>query len=105
STNLGGHGSNVVARNKEALAKETVSLSREAPANSERNSSPSAAREKSLHELVEREPENFTANHEFGKILLARGKSGEALPYLERATRLNPSDYDSAYSLARAYAD
>jgi tetratricopeptide (TPR) repeat protein len=105
STNLGGHGSNVVARNKEALAKETVSLSREAPANSERNSSPSAAREKSLHELVEREPENFTANHEFGKILLARGKSGEALPYLERATQLNPSDYDSAYSLARAYAD
>jgi tetratricopeptide (TPR) repeat protein len=106
STNLGGHGSNTVARNKEALAKETVSLSRDVPARPQLASSPPAvAREKSWRALVEREPGNFTANRQLGKMLVADGKAGEALPYLERASRLNSGDYESAYELARAYAD
>lgn len=106
STNLGGHGSNVVARNKDALAKETVSLSREGLASSQVPVSPSAAATKtSLRELVEGDPENFNANHQLGKMLLADGEAGEALPYLERASRLHGGDYEIAYDLARAYAD
>lgn len=104
STNLGGHGSNTIARTKEALAKGTVSLGRES------NAAPSAAaslslQEKSLREAVAQQPENFEANQNLGKLLVAEGKQREALPYLERASQLNPSSYENAYELALAYAD
>ncbi len=101
-TNLGGHGSDTAVRNKEALAKATVSLGRTSPDSSRPKSSSGA--EKSLHETVEREPENFDANHSLGKLLVADGKAREALPYLERASRINPGDFENAYELALACA-
>jgi tetratricopeptide (TPR) repeat protein len=106
STNLGGHGSNTVARSKESLAKETVALSRELPASVRTASTLSdTAQENELRAEAERAPADFTANHRLGEVLVAEGKAGEALPYLERASRLNPGDFEAHYDLARAYAD
>jgi tetratricopeptide (TPR) repeat protein len=104
STNLGGHGSNTIARTKETLAKDTVSLGRgshaaPSPANS------LTPQEKSLREAATQQPGNFEANQRLGKLLVAEGKAREALPYLERASELSPSSYENAYQLALAYAD
>jgi len=48
TTNLGGHGSDTVMRTKEALAKDTASLSRQAGPN--QSATPAAAAEKSLRD-------------------------------------------------------
>ena len=100
STNLGGHGSNTVVRTREALAKDIVGL----------NTTPASpasdgATEKSLRETAKREPGNFDANHRLGKLLVDNGKGREAIPYLERASRLSPGDYGNSYELSLAYAD
>jgi tetratricopeptide (TPR) repeat protein len=103
TTNLGGHGSDTVVRTKEALAKATVSLS----TISSKSSQPSAhgaQQEDTLRATLAREPENFEANHRLGALLAEEGKPQEALPYLERASRIRPGDYDNAYELARACA-
>jgi tetratricopeptide (TPR) repeat protein len=110
--NPGGHGSDTILRNTEALAKETASLSVTAP-NKESNSSPTASAsssssttaEESLRQAAEREPGNFATNRQLGKLLVDNGKPREALPYLERASQLNPSDYENTYELVLAYAD
>jgi tetratricopeptide (TPR) repeat protein len=99
TTSLGGHGSDTILRTRETLAKETVSLSK-APA-----SNPPAAvseREKSLRATVEREPSSFDANHLLGKALDEDGKAREAIPFLDRAREIEPSDYQNSYDLALA---
>ncbi len=108
----GGHGSDTILRTTEELAKETTSLSATAvnkePSSSRAVSpskSSSAAAEESLRKAAEREPGNFDANHRLGKLLVDNGKAGEALPYLERASQLNPEDCENAYQLAIASAD
>jgi tetratricopeptide (TPR) repeat protein len=104
TTNLGGHGSDMIVRNREALVQETISLKHASP-----GSSPhvleNAAAQKSLREALERQPESFDANHRLGAWLVAEGKARDGLPYLERASRLNPSDYENIYELALARAD
>jgi tetratricopeptide (TPR) repeat protein len=104
TTNLGGHGSDTVLRTKEALAKETASLSKGSSTKTQPFASV-AATEKSLRETAEHNPENFEANHRLGKLLVEDGQAREGLPYLERAAGLNPGHYENAYLLARAYAD
>jgi tetratricopeptide (TPR) repeat protein len=101
TTSLGGHGSDTIVRTRETLAKETVSLS-EAPVSNR----PAAAseREKSLRASVEREPSSFDANHLLGKALDEGGKARDAIPYLDRARDLNPSDYENSFDLALANA-
>lgn len=100
--NPGGHGSDAILRTTEALAKETVSLKKEP---SPLPASPAVASEESLREAVERQPADFDANHRLGKWLADNGKSREALPYLERASQIEPGDYVNAYESAFAYAD
>jgi len=102
STNLGGHGSNTTVRTKEALAKDTVSLGKGSQAGSSTASSLNQ-QERVLQEAVAREPANFDVNHKLGKLLVEEGKPREALPYLERASKLNPKSYENAYQLALAY--
>ena len=104
TTNLGGHGSDTIVRNREALVQATVSLS-EAPPGSSAPVSENATRENSLREAVKHQPEGFDANHQLGRLLVAEGKAQEALPYLERASRLNPGDDENAYELALARAN
>jgi tetratricopeptide (TPR) repeat protein len=101
TTSLGGHGSDTIVRTRETLAKETVSLGKN-PA-----SAPPAAvsaNEELLRQNVEREPASFEANYRLGKVLLESGNVREAIPYLERAGKLEPDSYANAYELALANA-
>ncbi len=102
TTSLGGHGSDTVIRNKETLANDTASLSKD----SQVRSAPGAASiqtEKSLRENVERDPASFAANYRLGKFLVDQVKPADAVAYLEAAFRKNPNDYDNTYELALAY--
>jgi len=109
--NPGGHGSDTILRTTEALAKETSFLN-VAPLNKESSSSgiasaspSSTATEESLRKAAKKEPVDFAVNRRLGKLLVDDGKAREALPYLERASQLNPGDYENAYELALAYSD
>jgi tetratricopeptide (TPR) repeat protein len=104
TSNLGGHGSDTVVRVKDALAKDTASLSREVPA-----ASPSAGAvaptENWLRHAAANDPANFDTHRALGTLLLDAGKPKAALPFLERACSLDPGSYEAAYDLARAYAN
>lgn len=97
TTTLGGHGSDTIARTRNSLAKDTVSLAETAV-----KPSPDAAREKSLRELANRQPDDFDVNHQLGQLLIAAGRAREAIPFLERAAAKDPANYESAYDLALA---
>jgi tetratricopeptide (TPR) repeat protein len=103
TTNLGGHGSDTIVRNREALAKATASLSMQ-PLGAVPLSS-NAAKEKSLRAAVESQPASFDANYQLGKLLVDEGRAADALVFLERASQLKPNDYDSSYQLALARAN
>jgi tetratricopeptide (TPR) repeat protein len=105
--NPGGHGSDTTLHTTDSLAKETVLLGGNSLNAQGRNSDPSARsrEEESLRKAADREPNNFEANRQLGKLLVDNGKAPESLIYLERASRLNPSDYETAYALAFAHAD
>jgi tetratricopeptide (TPR) repeat protein len=102
ATNLGGHGSDTLVRTKETLAKDAVSLSRQPVHNT---SAASDAEEKALREAVQRNPEDFDANHQLGKLLAASNRPAQAIPYLEKAAKLHPSDDNNALALALAYGE
>jgi tetratricopeptide (TPR) repeat protein len=102
TTNLGGHGSDVIVRTREKLARDTASLE-DAP---KAPPSPSVlAAEKSLREAVSRDPSDFDANHRLGQMLLHAGNARDALLYLNRAAKLKPEDYQTRYEQARANAE
>lgn len=105
--NAGGHGSDMTLRMTDSLAKETVLLGRNSPNAQARKSDPSARtkEEEFLRKAADREPENVEANRRLGQLLIEDGKAQEALVYLERASRINPSDYETAWALAFAHAD
>jgi len=100
ASNLGGHGSDTIWRTKETLAKETVSLSRNNEPSANLQTAPT---EESLRAAAQ-QADNFDANYTLGRLLLDEGKAREALPYLERSSRLKPGDYQNSYELALAYA-
>ncbi|HKV78239.1 MAG TPA: tetratricopeptide repeat protein [Candidatus Sulfotelmatobacter sp.] len=100
TTTLGGHGSDTIARTRNSLAKDTVSLAETAA-----RPSPDAAREASLRELVKRQPHDFGVNHQLGQLLIASGRAQEAIPFLERATATDPANYENAYDLALANSE
>ena len=90
ASNSGGHGSDTVQRTTEALAKATISLSKEPERNSA--AAKSGKNEESSRSAVSREPESFDANLELGRLLVDSGSSAEAVPFLSKASRLNPKD-------------
>jgi len=97
TTTLGGHGADTVARTRETLAKETVSLGQGSTAVPS-----SASTENSLRQNVQRTPHDFAANYQLGKLLVDEGKAKDAIPYLQRAAEVHPDAYDNAYELALA---
>ncbi len=101
TTSLGGHGSDTIVRTRESLAKETVSLGKGSTV--AENGSASET-ERTLRARLEREPLSFDSNNRLGKALVDNGKAPEAIPYLEHARELRPTDYENAYDLALAYA-
>lgn len=101
TTNLGGHGSDVVVRNREGLAKATASLGAESPA-----SQPPAslvATEKSLRAALERDRAGYEANYRLGKLLVEEGRAREAISYLEHASQTKAGVYENEYELALAH--
>jgi tetratricopeptide (TPR) repeat protein len=102
STNLGGHGSDVVVRNRESLAKETASLG-DTPSASSLHSALPAANEKYLRAAVERDAASFDANYQLGRLLVHEGKAREAIPYLDHASQIKPGVYENEYELALAH--
>lgn len=97
TTTLGGHGSDTVARTRNSLAKDTVSLAETAA-----RPSTDAAREKSLRELAKRQPDDLSVNRQLGQLLIAGGRARESIPFLERAAAKAPANYENAYDLALA---
>jgi tetratricopeptide (TPR) repeat protein len=104
TTNVGGHGSsNALFRNRESLIKETAALGE--PSAGDRPAISYKAAETSLRQQIEHEPSSFDANYHLGKLLVEENKADEAISYLERASKLNPGDYENSYELALAYFD
>jgi tetratricopeptide (TPR) repeat protein len=97
TTNSGGHGSDTVRRTSDALAKATVSLSKDSAENS--RATASAETEASLRDTAARGLDNFEANRKLGAFLEAAGKPTDALPYLERAVSLNSKDPETHHLL------
>src|SRR2546430_9850530 len=54
-----------------------------------------------LFRSVRLRPQDATANNALGASLLAAGRIGEALPYLNAALRAQPDNFDAHYNLAR----
>ncbi|HEY6403215.1 MAG TPA: tetratricopeptide repeat protein [Blastocatellia bacterium] len=62
----------------------------------------SALIELKLKEAVRRSPASFETNHNLGEFYIQQGKLNAAIPYLEKAQRLNPEHYVNSYDLAMA---
>jgi Flp pilus assembly protein TadD len=104
TTNLGGHGSDTVARTRESLARETQNLPRTngSGATSNLAHASASATEKSLREAVQHEPASFDTNHQLGMLLLANGRAEEALAYLRHAAEIQPGNAEVHHALADA---
>jgi tetratricopeptide (TPR) repeat protein len=94
----GGHGSDAVLRTSEAFAKDVASL------NKDSRQSTSVTEETALRKMAASDPGNFAANARLGAFLVQYGRSQEAIPYLESASKIKSDDYENDYQLALAYA-
>ncbi len=90
ATSAGGHGSDTVLRTTEALAKATVSLSKEPAASS--SAATSAATEGSLRDAVARNPKDPELHHRLGDVEENLGNPLQAVREYQRAAELNPSE-------------
>jgi tetratricopeptide (TPR) repeat protein len=63
-----------------------------------------AQAESELRAVVEAEPENAEALRVLGLTLVRQGKSGDALPFLEKAASASPDSASVKLALADAYA-
>src|ERR1700682_3312115 len=55
-----------------------------------------------LLEQVRSSPASFQTNHTLGEFYLQQHNLTAAIPYLEKARQLDPSNYENAYDLALA---
>ena len=90
ATNSGGHGSDTVLRSTEALAKATVSLSKESGGGS--NPPVSAMTESSLRDAVTRNPADPELHHLLADIEEKLGNPLQAVREYQRAAELDPSE-------------
>ncbi len=89
ATSAGGHGSDTVLRTTEALAKATVSLSKEPAAESK---SAPVATESSLLKAVALNPKDAALHHQLGDVEEELGHPLEAVREYQRAAELQPSE-------------
>jgi tetratricopeptide (TPR) repeat protein len=59
--------------------------------------------ERKLRSGAEQAPKDFDANRNMGEFYLSRGRLRDAIPYLERAQKSDPSSYENGYNLSLAY--
>src|SRR5580704_1217923 len=104
-TSLGGHGSDAVVRARDTLAKETVALGTTPTGTQPSSLASDSATEAALRARVERQPADFKANRDLGEFLISSGRARDAIPYLNHAVELTPTDYEGVYHLALANAE
>jgi tetratricopeptide (TPR) repeat protein len=90
ATNSGGHGSDTVLRTTEALAKATVSLSKESSVGPKPNTS--AVTESSLRDAVTRNPKDPGLHHLLANVEEKLGNPLQAVREYQRAAELDPSE-------------
>lgn len=56
-------------------------------------------------DLVAQTSSSFAENHERGEFFVKKGDLASAIPYLQRAFNIDPSDENNAYDLALAYLE
>jgi tetratricopeptide (TPR) repeat protein len=64
-----------------------------------------AAVEQRLLDAARRSPDSFDAQYQLASFYVQQGKLQAALPYLERARAINPTDYSSGHDLALAWLE
>ncbi|MGO9402329.1 MAG: carboxypeptidase regulatory-like domain-containing protein [Terriglobales bacterium] len=94
ATTSGGHGSDTVLRTTEALARATVSLSKEPVSKEPAGDSklPPAATESSLLKAVALNPKDAALHHQLGDVEEKLGHPLEAVREYQRAAELDPSE-------------
>lgn len=92
ATNSGGHGSDTVLRTTEALAKATVSLSKEKETGDGSTAPASAVTEGSLRNALARDPKDAALHHQLGEVEETLGNPLEAVREYQRAAELDPSE-------------
>jgi len=97
-TAAGGHGSDSALRTSEDLTRTTLTLK---PTDAPRNTS--GPTEVELRATLASMPQSFEANHRLGSFYLRGGRSLEAIPLLESASRIEPDNRDNEYDLVLAY--
>ena len=109
-TNFGGHGSGARLRVSEALTNETLALksntwsitSTDSPALESLSPETREAEIKLQRDLADA-PGSFGANYQLGSFYFRLQRYRQAIPLLESAYRINSTDYDGAYQLAKCY--
>jgi tetratricopeptide (TPR) repeat protein len=89
ASNAGGHGSDTVLRTTEALAKATVSLSKESGGESK---SPTAVSVDSLRNAMASNPKDPALHHRLGDVEERLGNPLESVREYQRAAELDPSE-------------
>jgi tetratricopeptide (TPR) repeat protein len=84
------------------LLPSPFSLAAQPPPPRAPSASDRAALERQLVEAVQRQPDSFEARHKLAVFYLRSGKVSAALPHLQRAQALNPTNYEVGYDFARA---
>lgn len=62
-----------------------------------------AQTESLLRQQLRAHPDDFRANHNFGEFYIQQHRLPQAIPFLEKAYQLDPSQYANGYDLALAY--
>jgi tetratricopeptide (TPR) repeat protein len=101
-TAVGGHGSDSILRTSEDLARETLTLEAQ-NATAKPSVKSDKARERQLRAALATAPGSFEANRELAIFYLNARRESEALPLLEAAYRLDPTDTTNERDLAQAY--
>jgi tetratricopeptide (TPR) repeat protein len=57
-----------------------------------------------LAAFAQSEPASFEANHRQAEFYASKGKLSDAIPFFEKARRLDPANYANGYDLALAYS-
>ncbi len=113
SVDPGGYSAAGEAHRASGLIDGVARLKNDSPAAPEKGTpnSPAATRkelaeiEKKLSEVAAARPQSFEAHHQLGEFYIHAGRLSAAIPYLEKAYRLDPSHYVNAYDLALSYIE
>jgi len=105
-TAVGGHGSDSTLRTSESLASETLTLKPESTGHGTSglgDVSKEKESESKLRAVLSSAPSNFDANHRLGELYLRAGRYQDAIPLLESAYRIDPTNDGNQYDLVLAY--